>query len=168
MIPFRIAGAGRFLLLLALSGCAGAGAGPASERGFFSGIGAAVSGEDERGAARLEGAAALREREAQLAAENANRRRAEAEQSTAEVRAAQRRLATLQRTLRDQRATLERLRATRGQSAETTRLEGELDALDRDRRAAAARAGGPSAEEVGRIERRAGELDAALRRFGSI
>jgi hypothetical protein len=172
MTPIRITGPGRFLLLLALAGCAGAGSGPATQRGFFSGIGAAISGEDERGAARLEGAAALKEREAEQARERADAAGKAAAQSSAEVAAARRRLANLQRTLRDQRATLDRLRAERGQSAagsaEGARLQGELDALERDRRAAAARAGGPSAEEVQRIEQRAGELDAALRRFGSI
>ncbi|MCA3324679.1 MAG: hypothetical protein INF75_12105 [Roseomonas sp.] len=158
--------------LLLLAGCAGAGAGPASERGFFTGIGAAVSGEDVRGAERLENAAALQERAAQMAAERNTAAQAEAARSGAAVRASEARLARLQADLAQQRATLERLRAERAQNpttaAEAARLQSELDALERDRRAAAARAGGPSADQVQSIERRAGELDAALQRFGRI
>ncbi|MCA3366959.1 MAG: hypothetical protein INF79_15235 [Roseomonas sp.] len=158
--------------LLLLAGCAGAGAGPASERGFFTGIGAAVSGEDVRGAERLENAAALQERAAQMAAELNTAAQAEAARSGAAVRASEARLARLQADLAQQRATLERLRAERAQNpttaAEAARLQSELDALERDRRAAAARAGGPSADQVQSIERRAGELDAALQRFGRI
>ncbi|MCA3362504.1 MAG: hypothetical protein ING08_14755 [Roseomonas sp.] len=158
--------------LLLLAGCAGAGAGPASERGFFTGIGAAVSGEDVRGAERLENAAALQERAAQMAVERNTAAQAEAARSGAAVRASEARLARLQADLAQQRATLERLRAERAQNpttaAEAARLQSELDALERDRRAAAARAGGPSADQVQSIERRAGELDAALQRFGRI
>ncbi len=158
--------------VLLLAGCAGAGAGPASERGFFTGIGAAISGEDERGAQRLENAAALQERAAQMAAERNNAAQAEAARSAAAVRASEARLARLQRDLAQQRATLEQLRAERAQNpaatAEAARLQAELEALERDRRAAAARAGGPSADQVQSIERRAGELDAALQRFGRI
>jgi hypothetical protein len=151
--------------LLLLTGCAGAGAGPASERGFFTGIGAAVSGEDVRGAQNLENAAALQERAAQMAAERDTAAQAEAARNTAAVRA-------LEQGLAQQRTTLDRLRAERAQNpaatAEGARLQSELDTLERDRRAAAARAGGPSAEQVQSIERRAGELDAALQRFGRI
>ena len=158
--------------LLMLAGCAGAGAGPASERGFFTGIGAAVSGEDVRGAQSLESSAALQERAAQMAAERNTAAQAEAARSTAAVRASEQRLARLQRDLAQQRTTLERLRAERAQNpaatAEGARLQSELDTLERDRRAAAARAGGPSADQVQSIERRAGELDAALQRFGRI
>lgn len=158
--------------LLILAGCAGAGAGPASERGFFTGIAAAATGEDVRGAQRLESAALLQERAALMAAERNTAAQAEAARTTAAVRASEQRLARLQRDLAAQRATLERLRAERAQNpaatAEGARLQSELDALERDRRAAAARAGGPSAEQVQSIERRAGELDAALQRFGRI
>jgi DNA repair exonuclease SbcCD ATPase subunit len=158
--------------LLILRGGAGAGPGPASERGFFTGIGAAVSGEDVRGAQRLESSAALQERAAQMAAERNAAAQAEAARSTAAVRASEQRLARLQRDLAQQRATLDRLRAELAQNpaatAEGARLQSELDALERDRRAAAARAGGPSADQVQSIERRAGELDAALQRFGRI
>ena len=158
--------------LLLLAGCAGAGAGPASERGFFTGIGAAVSGEDVRGAQRLESSAALQERAAQMAAERNAAAQAEAARTGAAVRAAEARLAAQQRSLAAQRATLERLRAERAQNpaaaAEGARLQSALEAQERDIRAAAARAGGPSADQVQRIERRAGELDAALQRFGRI
>jgi hypothetical protein len=157
---------------LILAGCAGAGAGPASERGFFTGLGAAVSGEDVRGAQRLESSAALQERAAQMAAERNAAAQAEAARTGAAVRAAEARLAAQQRSLAAQRATLERLRAERAQNpaaaAEGARLQSALEAQERDIRAAAARAGGPSADQVQRIERRAGELDAALQRFGRI
>jgi hypothetical protein len=43
-----------------------------------------------------------------------------------------------------------------------------LEAQERDIRAAAERSGGPSTDQVQRIERRAGELDAALQRFGRL
>jgi hypothetical protein len=158
--------------LLLLAGCAGAGAGPASERGFFTGIGAAVSGEDVRGAQRLESSAALQERAAQMAAERNAAAQAEAARTGAAVRAAEARLTAQQRSLAAQRATLERLRAERAQNpaaaAEGARLQSELEAQERDIRAAAARSSGPSADQVQRIERRAGELDAALQRFGRI
>ncbi|MCE2920247.1 MAG: hypothetical protein LW837_09900 [Roseomonas sp.] len=158
--------------LLILAGCAGAGAGPASERGFFTGIGAAVSGEDVRGAQQLESSAALQERAAQMAAERNAAAQAEAARTGAAVRNAEARLAAQQRSLAEQRATLERLRAERAQNptaaAEGARLQSELNAQEREIRAAAARSGGPSADQVQRIERRAGELDAALQRFGRI
>jgi hypothetical protein len=158
--------------LLLLAGCAGAGAGPASERGCFTGMGAAGSGEDVLGAHTLESAAALQERAALMAAERNTAAQAEAARSGAAVRASEQRLARLQRDLAAQRATLERLRAERAQNpaaaAEGARLQSELDALERDRRAAAARAGGPSADQVQSIERRATEMDAALQRFGRI
>jgi hypothetical protein len=158
--------------LLILAGCAGAGAGPASERGFFTGIGAAVSGEDVRGAQQLESAAALQERAAFMAAERNTAAQAEAARTGAAVRAAEARLAAQRRSLAEQRATLERLRAERAQNpaatAEAARLQSELEAQERAIRAAAARSGGPSADQVQRIERRAGELDAALQRFGRI
>jgi hypothetical protein len=158
--------------LLLLAGCAGAGAGPASERGFFTGIGAAVSGEDVRGAQRLESSAALQERAALLAAERNAAAQAEAARTGAAVRNAEARLAAQQRSLAAQRATLERLRAERAQNpaaaAEGARLQSELDTQEREIRAAAGRSDGPSADQVQRIERRAGELDAALQRFGRI
>ena len=171
MSPKPTAGAACLLLLLpSLTGCAGACEGPASSRGFFCGIAAMATGADERGAARLENTAAAEEGAARAAGQRAERAQAEASRTGAEVRAAQRRLDALQQKLRDQRATLERLRAERGQSgaAEASRLQSELDALERDQRAAAQRAGGPSPETVRQIERRASDLDAALRRFGAI
>ncbi|MBM3587968.1 MAG: hypothetical protein FJX33_09195 [Alphaproteobacteria bacterium] len=158
--------------LLILAGCAGAGAGPASERGFFTGIGAAVSGEDVRGTQRLESSAALQERAALMAAERNTAAQAEAARTGAAARNAEARLAAQQRSLAEQRATLERLRAEHAQNpaaaTEGARLQSELDAQNRDIRAAAARSGGPSADQVQRIERRAGELGAALQRFGRI
>lgn len=160
------------LLLPSLAGCAGTCEGPASSRGFFCGVAAMATGADQRGAARLENTAAAEESAAGAAGRRAERARAEASRTGAEVQAAQRRLNALERNLREQRATLERLRAERGQSgagaAEASRLQSDLDALERDRRAAAQRTGGPSPATVQQIERRANDLDAALRRFGGI
>ena len=169
MVPKSIAGAACLLLLPSLTGCAGSCEGPASSRGFFCGIAAMATGADKREVARLENTAAAQESAAGAAGQRAERARAEASRTAAEVRAAQRRLNALERDLRNQRATLERLRAERGQpgAAEASRLQSELDTLERDRRAAAQRAGGPSPAAVDRIERRASDLDAALRRFGS-
>lgn len=169
MVPKSIAGTACLLLLPLLPGCAGSCEGPATSRGFFCGIAALATGADERGAARLENTAAAQEGAAGEAGRRAERARAEASRTGAEVQAAQRRLNALERDLRSQRATLERLRAERGQSGagEASRLQSDLDALERDRRAAAQRAGGPSPAAVDRIERRASDLDAALRRFGS-
>ncbi len=154
-----------------LPGCAGSCEGPATSRGLFCGVAAMATGADERGAARLENTAAAQESAAGEAGRRAERARAEASRTSAEVQAAQWRLNAVERDLRDQRATLERLRAERGQSgvgaAEASRLGSELDALERDRRVAAQRAGGPSPATVQQIERRANDLDAALRRFGA-
>jgi hypothetical protein len=131
-----------------------------------------VSGEDVRGAQRLENSAALQERAAQMAAERNTAAQAEVARSGAAVRASEQRLARLQRDLGAQRATLERLRAERAQdpaaAAEVARLQSEWDALERDRRAAAARVGGPSAEQLERIERGVADFEASLQRFGRI
>lgn len=53
-------------------------------------------------------------------------------------------------------------------AAQAARLQSDLDALERERRAAASRTGGPSAEQVQSLERRAIELELALQRFGRI
>jgi hypothetical protein len=53
-------------------------------------------------------------------------------------------------------------------AAQAARLQSKLDALERERRAAASRAGGPSAEQVQSLERRAIELEVALQRFERI
>jgi hypothetical protein len=144
--------------------------GPASQRGFFGGIGAMASGADERGAAQMEATAAMAERGAQLAAAREATARQQAAQSSAEVEASQRRLNALQQRLRDQRATLARLRAERGApgAAEAARLQAEADALEQERRTAARRIGGPSPEAVQRVEDRARNLDAALQRFSTM
>jgi hypothetical protein len=155
-------------ILLLLGACATEG--PASQRGFFGGIGAMASGADQRNATNMEATAAMTERGAQLAAQREATAQQQAAVSGAEVRAAQRRLDALQQRLRDQRATLARLRTERGApgAAEATRLQAEADALEQERSAAARRVGGPSPEAVKRVENRARELDAALQRFGTI
>jgi small-conductance mechanosensitive channel len=121
-----------------------------------------ATGNDERGAARLESTAGAQESAAQAAARREVSARQAANASSAEVAAAQRRLAALQDRLRGQRATLARLRAEGSQSAERTaelaRLQTQLDALDR----AARRTGSTTAEELRRIEIGSGDLGAAL------
>ena len=135
-------------------------------------MGPSVGGEDVLGAQKLESADALQERAAQMAADGNAAAQAEAARTGAAVRNAEARLAAQQRSLAEQRATLERLRAERAQNpaaaAEGARLQSELDTQEREIRAAAGRSGGPSAVQVPRIERRAGELDASLQRLGRI
>jgi hypothetical protein len=154
-----------------LAGCADAGAGPASNRGFFGGLAAMATGNDERGAARLESTAGAQESAAQAAVTREASARQAANASSAEVAATQRRLAALQDRLRGQRATLARLRAEGSQSAERTaelaRLQTQLDALEREQRGAR-RAGNPTSADLRRYENNLGDVDAALSRAGSI
>lgn len=154
-----------------LAGCANAGAGPASNRGFFGGLAAMANGNDERGAARLESMAGAQESAAQTAAVRAASARQEASASSAEVAMAQRQLTALQDRLRGQRATLARLRAEGNQSAERTaelaRLQTQLNALEREQRAAR-RTGNLTAASLQPLEAGSGDMDAALSRLGSI
>lgn len=158
-----------FLLAgLLLSGCAVEGQN-ADQRGFFGGIGAAVSGADERNVQRLESTARKTELEARLA----QRRQQEAVQAASasgrQVSAAEQRLAAVQRDIARQRATVARLRreeqAGTPRAAEASRLDQELSALERERRAAAGRA---NDAEIQRLEERSRAIDEDVRRFGAI
>ena len=155
-------------LLLLTAACATEG--PASQRGFFGGIGAMATGADERNASNMEATAALAERNAQTAAARESVASRQAAETSYQVREAQRRLTALQQRLREQRATLARLTAERGApgAAEAARLQTEANALEQERRAAAQRVGGPSPEAVQRVEERARSLDAALQRFSTM
>jgi hypothetical protein len=154
------------LAALALAGCADPG--PAAERGYFGGLGAMATGQDERQAQTMEGRAAAEHRralEARAAAQAAAARR---DDSAATLRAAQARLAALDADLTRQRQTLARLGTERGAAgrAEAARLRREADALARARDEAAARNGGPSAADLDQLERLSRAMDDALRRYG--
>ena len=160
--------AGLLTGLLLLTGCAGGNV-PPSQRGFFGGLSAAMTGDDVRRAQSLENTAAQAEASAARASQRAAAAQQEADATSAQVAAAQQRLNGLQQTLRNQRATLNQLRSQSGQSpaaaAEATRLQQELDAQDRAQQEAARRVGGPSPAAVQRLDQRSRELDAALRQF---
>ena len=141
--------------------------GPASERGFFSGIAAAVSGQDEANARRLEQDATRREREVleqRLATQAALDRQAASERDLASMQA---RWQAMERQLGEQRAALARLRAQRGAQAgpEAQRLQSEIDRVDRDRAQVQRRPGGPSETETREMQQRVDQITQALRRY---
>jgi chromosome segregation ATPase len=152
-------------LATALGGCQ---TGPASERGFFSGIGAAVSGEDERQAQTLEAEASAREARAQQLAVRAQQADRDAQTSSAQVRAAEQRLAALNADLQRQRNRLNALKASASgaSSSEVNRLQTELNELDRDQRSA--RGGGISPAALRTLEDRARALNNALTKLGAV
>jgi len=148
---------------LALQGCADPG--PASERGFFGGMGAMMTGGDERQAAKLENTAASEQRRALEARAEAQAAAARQQQSERDLAAAKARLDAIDADIARQRQVLARLRAQRGEAgrAEAERLRRESDELARAR----ARAGSqPSAEELQSLERLSRALDESLRRYG--
>jgi hypothetical protein len=146
-------------VLLLLGGCASANA-PASERGFFGGLGAAVTGADEQRARGMEAQAtaaqnrALEQRSSTLAAQ----RRADASRQQ---------LAAQQRANTAQEAEIARLRSqladVQGQMApdEAARIRREIDAAERDGRAAAT----PQQQQQAEARRQA--IADALRRAGA-
>lgn len=153
------------LALLLLAGCEG----PARERGFFSGIGAAVTGDDTANVRRLEDIAASSERNADIARQRNVGAQQAARSSSADLRDAQAQLEGLRQTLRRQRETLAQLRARRSNQnpaaeAEGERLQAEMVALERQ----ASVRDNASRASLRQMEQRAAELDAALRRYGSI
>lgn len=154
--------------LLLLSGCA-SGNVPASQRGFFGGLSAAVTGDDARRAQSLENTAAREEAVAGQAAQRATAAQTQASITSGQVRAAEQRLAALQKTLREQRATLDQLRRqanlSPSASAEGARLQQQIDALERDRRDATNRVGGPTPATVQQLEQRSQELSTSLEQF---
>lgn len=150
-------------LVVALAGCASQG--PASERGFFGGIGAAVSGADERQASAMENEAAVREARLRDMAARASQAESDARSSSADVQAAEQRLAALRADIRRQRDRLSALRSAGKSASEADRIQAGLDQLDRDQRAAAA--GGVSPAALRSLEDRTRSLNQALARLGA-
>jgi len=156
------------LLCLLLTGCAVEGEN-ADQRGFFTGMGAAMTGADIRNVQRLEGTAQQSELEARLAQRRQESAAQAANLSVRQVSDAERRLATVQRDIARNRATISRLRgelqAGTPRAAKANRLDQELSALERERRAAGS---GSGAEQMQRLEQRSRELNEDVRRFGAI
>jgi len=156
------------LLALLLAGCAIEGQN-ADQRGFFTGIGAAVTGADTRNVQRLEATAQQSELETRLAQRREESAAEAAVLSSRQVSAAEQRLAAVQRDIARNRATITALRrelqAGTPRAMEASRLEQALSALDQERRAASARA---SPEDVQRLEQRSRILNEDVRRFGAI
>jgi hypothetical protein len=152
--------------LLALAACADAGNVPASQRGFFGGLGAMGSGSDERRAQTLENSAVQAESSANQLRQRANVAAGQAALSSGQVQAAEARLAALDRTLQDQRARLNRMRAQASASpsatAEAGRLDQEAAQIQRDARAAANQVGGPSAAQTQQLEQRTRALQSSM------
>lgn len=149
-------------LPLGLVACADAGNVPASQRGFFGGIGAMASGADQRNAQALENAASQSEASLGALQDRANRAAAQASMTSGQVQAAEARLATLDRNLSVQRDRLARLRARTGltaiQANDAARLDEATARLQAETRAAAQRVGGPSAAQAQDLERRSADL----------
>ena len=154
-----------------LSGCATASNTPASERGFFGGMGAMVTGADEKRASTLEQNAATAEQrkrqlEARLQAANTDVAR-----TNEQVQAAERRLAAIRNDIQRQRERLAALRGSTpaGPSAdEAARLQRELDAVDRERRAAQEASGAATPETLRSLENRTRAIGLALDRLGAV
>jgi hypothetical protein len=158
---------GALIAALAMAACADPG--PASNRGFFGGVGAMVTGQDERQAQQLEQNAAAEQRRALEQRERAQQATARQQQSTRDLQAARTRLAALDADLARQRQTLARLRAERGEAgrSEAERLQRESDDLARARERAGQRSGGPTAADVDQLERLSRAFDESLRRYGA-
>jgi TolA-binding protein len=148
------------LLLAAACGPAG----PARERGFFGGLSAAISGEDERRARALEAEAGRAEAEALQARARAMEAERQRDLSAAQVGEAERRLAHLRTRISGMREELARLQAERrgrdqGQGAA---LGQRLETLERERQAAAA---APDPATAAQLERQAAEIARALESY---
>jgi chromosome segregation ATPase len=165
------AAAAALVTCAALSGCATASNTPASERGFFGGVGAMVTGADEKRASTLEQNAATAEQrkrqlEARLQAANTDVAR-----TNQQVQAAERRLAAIRNDVQRQRERLSALRssAPAGPSAEeAARLQRELDAVDRERRAAQEASAAVTPETLRNLESRTRAIGLALDRLGAV
>lgn len=155
------------ILALAVSACADPG--PANQRGFFGGMGAMMTGSDERQAQATEQNAAAEQRRALEQRERAQQAQAGQQQSARDLSNARARLARLDADLVRQRRQLADLRAQRGAAgaAEADRLQQQSDDLKRQRDQAAGRTGGPSPQEVEQLERLSRALDESLRRYGT-
>lgn len=152
--------------LLALAACADAGNVPASQRGFFGGIGAMASGSDERRAQSLENAAAQAESSNARLQQRANVAASQAAFTSGQVREAEQRLAALDRNLANQRAQLNRMRAQPGASptasAEAARLDQEAARIQQDARTAARQVGGATPAQTQQLEQRARSVQSAM------
>lgn len=157
------------VLALAIGLAACAEPGPANQRGFFGGIGAMATGQDERQAQTAEQNAAAEQRRALEQRERTQQASARQQQSARELQSARTRLAALDADLARQRQTLARLRAERGAAggAEAERLQRESDELQRQRDRAANRSGGPTPADVEQLERLSRAFDESLRRYGA-
>lgn len=145
--------------------------GPANQRGFFSGIGAAVSGDDVRQARALETQADDQEAKAQQMARRAAAADQEARTTSAQVRSAEQRLASVRADVARQKSQLAQLMARQAPgttSAEADRIQTELNKLESDQRAAAAQMNGLTPAMLQELERRAGAVGAALNKLGSV
>jgi hypothetical protein len=144
--------------LLLLGACASANA-PASERGFFGGLGAATTGADEQRARGMEAQATAAQNQA-LAA------RADALASQRRADASRQQLAAQQRANTRQDAEIASLRAqladVRGRmtAEEQARVGREIDALQRDRAS-------PDPAAQARADQRRQSIEDALRRAGA-
>lgn len=150
---------------LLLGACAQTG--PASERGFFGGLGAAISGEDQRQAQAIEGQAQAAETRALQARASAVQAEQRQQASASAVRDAERRLANLDRQIASMRQNLAEARARRPNDPQGAQLSGRVEALDRERAAAAA---APQADPATaqRLERQGQELNRALEAYGRL
>ncbi len=172
----RCLGFGREVLMTlavcgAVSACADTSNTPASQRGFFGGIGAAVSGSDERRAAGLEQSATDAERKKQQLEARLGAANADAARTQVQVQAAEQRLAAVRSDLQRQKERLAALRAgsPSGSSAEeAARLQKELDALERERRAAQDASTAVTTATLRNLEERTRAIGVALDRLGAV
>lgn len=172
----RYAGFGREVLMALVvcgmaSACADTSNTPASQRGFFGGIGAAVSGSDERRAAGLEQSAADAERKKQQLEARLGAANADATRTQAQVQAAEQRLAAVRSDLQRQKERLAALRAgaQSGPSAEeAARLQREVEAVDRERRAAQDASSAVTPATLRNLEERTRAIGVALDRLGAV
>lgn len=169
---FKIAIRGACFVLagaLVVGGCTTTDTAPATQRGFFGGLGAAVSGADERRAATLEADAANAEqRNRQLSARVASANQQGAITS-GQVRAAEQRLANIQNEMLRQRQRLAALRSANSvPPGEATQLNSEIDAIDAERRAAAASASSVSPAKLQSLEDRTKAVNATLAKLGAV
>jgi chromosome segregation ATPase len=139
---------------------------PANQRGFFGGLGAMATGNDERRAQSLENSAAQAEASTALLRQRANVAAGQAAITSGQVQAAEQRLAALDRTLRDQRVRLNQMRAQANASptsaAEANRLDQEAERIQRDARAAASQVGGATPAQTQQLEQRSRALQSAM------
>jgi chromosome segregation ATPase len=145
--------------------------GPANQRGLFTGIAAAVSGDDVKQAQALERQADDQEAKAQRMAQRAREADADAQRTSAQVRSAEQRLATVRADVARQKSQLAALKARQApgaSSAEADRIQAELNQLESAQRAAAAQMNGLTPAMLQELEKRARAVDAALNKLGSV